>query len=218
MTAVSHMPAKKKTELALCRFKQHLKDVGAKPNADQKRHISTEEAHLKCFNQVTQRLEEYEGWVDEAQYSELLKEGHDSDRLGEIMRAAGRPKPTDRFDAHAIVSGGHAGAFDSRVILAKLGIGIDQHQNGAWLPRSGNDCKKPNNWAMPKAVPHSRTHRNSYYSWIEDELRAIYDDEDEDDLRQATLDHLLHIGKRLQRAAIPPHILVEMRYADLQNT
>ena len=211
MTAIPHLPAKTKLEAALARYTSHVSANGANPTADQKRHIEAERNHLINLGKVMKRLEEYQGWVETAAYEVLVQESHDSERLGENMRAAGRPKPTDRHDAHAIVSGTHAAAALSRIALAELQIGIDEPVNGAWLPRSGNDARASNNWASIGAAPHSRIHRKSYYEWVEEKVEIAGSTSE---LRQT----LTQLGKRLEQGAIPPEIKAEMKYDDLQNS
>lgn len=211
MTNIPTFSPKTRLQLAVDRFEQHIQDMGKHPNPDQQRHLDIERNHIQNLAQITERLREYEGWVENASYESLLNQKHDSKRLGENMRAAGRPKPTDRYDAHAIISGIHERATASRILMATVQVGIDEHQNGAWLPRSGYDARKSNNWAMEKAVPHSRTHRKSLYAFIERRIRSKTTGE-------AMRYELLQIGKRLESGTLPSNILAEMRYDDLQNS
>lgn len=212
MTVNTHIPIKTKLELALGRFEQVLKRSGKEPNADQLRHINAERGHIKTLAQITVRLEEYEQWVEKTSYENLLcDDTHDSDRLGKNLRAVGRSKPTDRYDAHAIVSGKHTAAGESRIKLAEYQIGLDEPDNGVWLPRGGDDARKSNNWATPKSVPHSRIHRKSYYDFVQDRLRGLQ-------TGNAVRVELQRIGDRLTAGALPPNILEEMKYDDLQNS
>ncbi|ROS00204.1 HNH/ENDO VII superfamily nuclease [Sinobacterium caligoides] len=170
MPSVNHAPNCNSSPLesALHQFKQHLGAMGKSPTVHQKRHIELEEGLISNLAQVEQRLEEYEGWVRQATASELREEGHNSKRLGRNLRAAGRAKPDDRCDAHAIVSGKHKYSRLLRITLSMRQIGVDEADNGCWLPRSWS--KDRNHWALSHAVPHSRIHRKSYYRWLEIEL------------------------------------------------
>lgn len=166
-TITSYHP-KSPVELALDRFKAHLNTLPEEPNSHQLRHIKLEEAIIRTLSQVEQRLEEYQGWVRTASVQELKDEEHSSIRLGRNLRAAGRPKPDDRCDAHAIVAGKHGESTELRLRLAMKKIGVDEADNGCWLPRSWS--KDNNHWALPHAVPHSRIHRKTYYRWLERSL------------------------------------------------
>jgi len=211
MTAIPHLPAKTRLEAALVRFQTKMSELGSGPTESQLRHIAVERAHIRSLAEITRRLQEYQGWVEKASYEELLRQPHDSARLGANMRAAGRPKPTDRHDPHAIVAGNHAAAALSRITLAQHCVGIDEHENGAWLPRRGNDAKASKNWATPGAVPHSRIHRKTYFEWIEDQLLSTANGED---VRR----RLLLIGRRLEHGALPPEILEGIKHDRLQNS
>lgn len=233
MTATPKISVRDKLKLALKNFENHLACIGEpacnlKDDDLRKKHIEREKDHIQNLAVITTRLEEYENWVENADYNDLLTQEHDSERLGENMRAAGRAKPSDRYDAHAIVSGKHQAAAPSRIILAEVGVGVDEHHNGAWLPRSGDDARKSNNWATEGAVPHSRVHRKSICENIEKRLKRalktpLLDEfiknrlkpiKDADRIRE----ELKHIGQRLTEGSLPPEILEEINHANLQNT
>lgn len=216
MTGLTHLPAKTKLEVAILDYENHIQKVGNSPTKEQLNHLSQEKAHVDNFAQITQRLEEYYGFVDSPQYDLLTDDQHKSSRLGENMRAVGRPKPTDRYDAHAIVSGGHTQAAQARLKLVKASVGVDEPVNGAWLPRSGKDSFKSNCWATPGAVPHSRTHRNTYYTWVTRQLLPLRGSPGISE-QNLVREKLRIIGERLESGDIPQNILDEMRYDDLQN-
>ena len=97
--------------------------------------------------------------------NKLLNERHYSSRMRLQLTRAGYPCPSDKCDAHAIVSGNHKDAAIMRAVLAWFKVRIDDHHNGCWLPRDRED--RPH---MPKylrnAVPHRNIHTNNYYRWI----------------------------------------------------
>lgn len=213
--ADTHIPAKTKLEHAIQRYEEHIRQSGKDPSPEQLRHIERERMYVESLADLTLKLEEYYGIVDEPKYNLLNNDRHLSERLGKNMRAEGRPKPTERYDAHAIVSGSHTKAAMARITLARVRVGLDDPANGAWLPRGGNDARKSNCWATPGALPHSRTHRNSYYTWVTDQLRPFKSFTSQMKLKE----HLRRIGRMLETGKdVPEKIKQEIRYADLQSS
>jgi hypothetical protein len=75
----------------------------------------------------------------------------------------------DDVDAHHIVARGHRDAYPSRLMLYGWGIGINDADNGVFLPASAN-AKAPE---LAKAVGHDEVHRNAgYYVRVERRLAA----------------------------------------------
>ena len=140
MNAEAHIPAKTKLEYAIQRYENHIKKTGKEPTPEQKVHLARERMYVENLAQITERLEEYFGVIEKPKYN-MLNDEHQSQRLGENMRAKGRAKPTERYDAHAIVSGTHVRAAMSRLKLSETRVGLDDPDNGVWLPRSGNDSR-----------------------------------------------------------------------------
>lgn len=154
-SADSHIPAKTKLEHAVQRYEERIRLSGKNPTHEQQLHLERERMHIESLADLTQKLEDYYKIVDEPKYNLLKNDAHLSERLGKNMRAVGRSKPTERYDAHAIVSGGHTKAAQARITLARVHVGLDDPSNGAWLSRGGNDARKSNCWSTPGAVPHS---------------------------------------------------------------
>ncbi|MGI9279429.1 MAG: AHH domain-containing protein [Endozoicomonas sp.] len=206
-----HQGSRTKLEQAIQRYEDNMVKTGSKFTPAQKRHLERERMYVKNFAQITQRLEDYYGVLDNSDYDLFESDRHKSKRLGENMRAVGRPKPTDRHDAHAVVSGKHAKAALSRIVLATYRVGLDHPNNGAWLPRYKADAYASKNWATPGAVPHLPTHRTTYYEWIELELGSLISQE-------VILNKLRDIGISLESGEeVPNQLLAEMEYEDLQN-
>ncbi|MEV0431357.1 ricin-type beta-trefoil lectin domain protein [Micromonospora sp. NPDC050495] len=87
--------------------------------------------------------------------SPVLVHNCNSARLGNNLRANGEPRPVGvDAQAHHIVPCGCKKALPSQAILAKHGIDIDSAVNGVWMSQKG----------------HAATFRNSYYSWLNDEM------------------------------------------------
>ncbi|WP_028877554.1 AHH domain-containing protein [Teredinibacter turnerae] len=125
---------------------------------------------IKALASVQQRLNEYRQYAAISDAGVLEDEPHDSKRLSKFMQAAGLPKPYFSWHAHAMISGGDERAAELRMILAEVGIGIDDPHNGCWLPARSRDCGR---LPYPKAVPHSRIHRYNYYLWLSIRFLAL---------------------------------------------
>lgn len=92
--------------------------------------------------------------------AEAAKNIQHSRKLGDNMRKA---RPNDKrppnTDAHHIVSVKHPAAERARAILFRNGIGINDADNGVYLP-SKNDIKVKQ---LPNAHPHKTVHTATYY-------------------------------------------------------
>ncbi len=88
-----------------------------------------------------------------------------SKKLADAMKTAGIKRP-DGTDAHHIVAIGHRLAQESRDILAKFGVKLDQAENGVFLP---SNLKSPN----PKgAIVHATlANKYAYYDKVNSYLR-----------------------------------------------
>jgi hypothetical protein len=75
-----------------------------------------------------------------------ISEEPSSERLAKNMEEDGRPRPPNS-DAHHIVAGRDPRAADARRVLIREKIGINEADNGAWLPRQF----------------HWRVHTDEYY-------------------------------------------------------
>ena len=101
-------------------------------------------------------------YIDEGpkmSHQQMIEEEHDSGRLGEHLRISGYDKPTDDFEAHAIVSGAHQKAQIARMILAQFHIRIDDPSNGLWMPNFKRNMKRYPDY--DKA--HRTVHGKIYY-------------------------------------------------------
>lgn len=123
--------------------------------------------------QVQDGIERYREQGRKLDQRALRDEEHNSALLGKHLVEKFGPRPP-RCHAHAIVAGRHYLSAPLRFIMAKLGIRIDDVDNGCWLPENSAATPHP---AFPKAPPHSRIHRYNYYFWISSRLSAIRDEE-----------------------------------------
>jgi len=130
-----------------------------------------------------------------------LQEEHRSRLLAKHLTLSGDPRPNKFCHAHAIISGAHTLAAESRAILAWLGVRIDDPDNGCWLPE--NTAAKTR---MPRrlmsAVPHSRIHRYNYYFWLSQIISTTLKSQNQ--LRQA----LNMIEARLQAGTPPQYVML----------
>ena len=89
--------------------------------------------------------------------------------LGGNLKKAGHAK-FDDVDAHHIVAQGHPDAYPSRLMLYGWGIGINDVDNGVFLPASAS-AKAPE---LADAVGHDDLHRHAvYYVRVERRLGAV---------------------------------------------
>ena len=84
--------------------------------------------------------------------------------LGENLEDAGISRPADSA-AHHIVAGSDARAAEARAILQQEGIGINDAENGVFLPKNSS---VPN---PTGAQVHSTVHTNIYYNAVNSALR-----------------------------------------------
>ncbi len=86
--------------------------------------------------------------------------------LARNLKKAGHTRYDD-VDAHHIVASGHPAAFTSRQMLYDWGIGINDADNGVFLPASASN--KPEK--LENAVGHDEIHRTAlYYGRVEGRL------------------------------------------------
>jgi len=184
---------KSRTELAIEKFVNKECPTQADLNA------------VLVISQIEQGLAKMMGYISEGlsmTRSQLEKEAHCSQSLGDRMAVSGDKRPHTKCHAHAIISGGHAKAVTLRAILAKFKIRIDDPDNGCWLPENTAAIKE-----MParlsKAIPHSRIHRNNYYFWLGSYIK-MSNTTDENYLRF----QLSMIESALQNRTLPDYVML----------
>lgn len=175
-----------------------IEQYGSNPNKSQKNYIDSELAHISMLADLDEKLQKYKSAASSMNSQELRSEKHDSKRLGEHMRASGKPKPDDRVDAHAIVCGGHKESAVLRALMARFKVRIDDPDNGCWLPRRTIDTP---HWAFPRAVPHSRIHRSNYFLWLRNQLLPSKSN-------QSFRIRLQNIENMLQNGTFPPEVML----------
>lgn len=124
---------------------------------------------VTCAASIQSGIEQYRMSCSDKTDIALRSEEHRSDRLGVHLEEKFGTRPA-RCHAHAIVAGKHELAAPIRLRMAKLGIGIDDVDNGCWLPESTAATPHPQ---MPKAPPHSRIHRYNYYFWLNNRFSSV---------------------------------------------
>jgi hypothetical protein len=157
--------------------------------------------------QVQYGLDRYRAQALNMTFDDFITEKHRSGRLAKMMARAGEARPSNRCDAHAIVSGGHRFSAVSRAVMAWCGMRIDDPYNGCWLPRCEED--KPH---MPphlrKAVTHNRIHREAYYDWLRMLINRTSIKSIDDLIRVLGM-----VKMRLQSSALPPRVIPPERKA-----
>ncbi|TMR22623.1 hypothetical protein ETD86_10830 [Nonomuraea turkmeniaca] len=108
-----------------------------------------------------------------------------ADKLRRGLIGAGFPEPSTPHSPHHIVAGNSPRAAPARAVLDKFGIGVNDAENGVWLPRSSGS---PN---PTGASVHSRIHTNDYYDHVNKLMSGAR-------TRGEALDVIDHIRKQLQ--------------------
>lgn len=89
----------------------------------------------------------------------MIKEEHNSRRLGDFLSCQGYTRPGDEFEAHALVSGGNPRAAVAREIIAQYKIRIDEPTNGLWLPNFKRNLGQNPDYSNA----HRPVHKKVYY-------------------------------------------------------
>ncbi|UTA49311.1 AHH domain-containing protein [Simiduia sp. 21SJ11W-1] len=135
--------------------------------------VQHERGRIQVIAQVQAGLAKYRQDAKDKDVDELEDEKHCSQRLGDHMRADGFARPGPYWHAHAIVAGCDTRAWQLRALLAECSVGIDDADNGCWLP---SRTKYTGQQPYPKAVPHSRIHRHNYFAWLNIRFAGVFDE------------------------------------------
>jgi len=191
---------------------EQQKETREKDLASALRHLKVERLRALTQIQVCFQLEEYqqaakiasEGDFDEQlETQQILMEEkhHPTDKLANLMRMEGRPQPSPQFTPHHIVQGKgkRDNAYLARVALHAAGIGINDPNNGAWMPRTKAD---KGHWAYPNAMAHCEIHTINYETWVLNSIRRI---ETTDHMRTA----LIMLRTHLKNGTQPPEVTMK---------
>ncbi|MFE3270833.1 AHH domain-containing protein [Streptomyces sp. NPDC059215] len=107
-----------------------------------------------------------------------------ADKLRNALNAAGDLEPATPHSPHHIVAGNSPKAAPARAQLDLFGIGINDAENGVWLPRSSSS-PNPNGLSV-----HSRIHTNDYYNHVNDLMSGARN-------RDEALDVIQHVRRQL---------------------
>ncbi|MET8198042.1 AHH domain-containing protein [Micromonospora taraxaci] len=108
-----------------------------------------------------------------------------AEKLRNALLAAGDLEPSTPHSPHHIVAGNSLKAAPARAQLDRFGIGVNEAENGVWLPR---DSSSPN---PTGASVHSRIHANEYYNYVNDLIGGARS-------RSEALDVSSHVRRQLQ--------------------
>ncbi|MCL6272272.1 AHH domain-containing protein [Sansalvadorimonas sp. 2012CJ34-2] len=162
-------------ERAICEFENKAETFhSARKNssciqqelARKKAHLDLQRRTTEACAQVQTQLDIYR---DEARKKKLLNKEephHPTETLAKFMSIEGYPKPDKNCECHHIIQGkgkSQVYATQARLRLHMCGIGINDPDNGVWLPSNINDTP---HWAMKKALPHKVIHTAKYDQWV----------------------------------------------------
>ncbi|MFD3483256.1 RHS repeat-associated core domain-containing protein [Streptomyces sp. NPDC058665] len=106
-------------------------------------------------------------------------------KLRNALNAAGDLEPATPHSPHHIVAGNSPKAAPARAQLDRFGIGVNDAENGVWLPRSSSS---PNPTGLSV---HSRVHTNDYYASVNNLMSGARN-------RSEALDVIDHFRRQLQ--------------------
>ena len=148
--------------------------------------------------QIQDGIARYRARISGMTSQQLLTEEHSSLRLARHLVERHGERPS-KCHAHAIVAGRHKFAAPTRALMAALRIGIDDPDNGCWLPENTAATPHP---TFPKAPPHSRIHRAAYFQWLRIRLGSIR-------VEAAFRTQLNIIARMIQNGDLPSQILAK---------
>ncbi|MEV7536787.1 polymorphic toxin-type HINT domain-containing protein [Streptomyces hydrogenans] len=108
-----------------------------------------------------------------------------ANKLRNALNAAGDVEPATPHSPHHIVAGNSPKAASARAQLDRFGIGVNDAENGVWLPRSSSS---PNPHGLSV---HSKIHTNEYYTYVNDLMSGARN-------RSEALDVIGHVRRQLQ--------------------
>jgi len=166
--------------------------------AHKQRTLASNRRSIACQASIKYNLAQYQqdnrgnnsesAVEDDARFDRMEAEPHHPTyRLVRNMWAAGDIAPDNNCSAHHIVEG-HGKrikdkitgeyvqspvAVEARLTLHEARIGINDPDNGVWLPKN---MKFVPHWAMPKALPHSIIHTRLYEEFVLGRIRGRTDE------------------------------------------
>ena len=172
------------------------------------RQLELERMRTEAYIEVQAQLAEYQAFGRQSSNSSdgraaLRSEAHHPTKvLAKYMRAAGKPRPSDKHTPHHIVlgKGKTKAAGLTRLHIHSYGIRINDPDNGVWLVKNRKDVP---HWSMPQAQSHLTIHTHNYETWI---LRSVRVTRSEIALRQKLnmLADMLQTGNQPKHVTLPP--------------
>ena len=95
-----------------------------------------------------------------------------AEALGAALEESGDFQPDDNYEPHHIVPWDHPRAAEARGILSDAGIGVDDAENGVWLPRTTRDQDAREGTRSDAFSSHDSAHTASNIDDLTDRLRA----------------------------------------------
>lgn len=153
-----------------------------------KAYLEQQRLSIESMASVQEQLAHYQNQCRDTSQENRAKmrqeEHHPTKDLERYMRVSGIPKPDEHCTCHHIIMGHgrskksqktgkrvqSAAAISARLKLHQVGIGINDPSNGVWLPKNMNHVP---HWLMPKALPHSVIHTDTYEVWMRNIMQTV---------------------------------------------
>ncbi|MGH1471634.1 MAG: AHH domain-containing protein [Cellvibrionaceae bacterium] len=185
---------------------QDVRDARQKELKVIQEHLENQRVNAMVLADIQTKLDAYQeegrqatvgtrSEVQKKQAALLAERHHPTQNLEGMLKAACRPKPSQRHSAHHIVlgKGRIARTNQVRVRMHIQGIRINDPDNGVWLPMTKADTP---NWAMPDSMAHKQYHTNEYEEKV---AERIFMSRNEQQIRM----QLRLIGKALEQNKFP---------------
>jgi hypothetical protein len=122
--------------------------------------------------------------------------------LGYALERAAMPRPPDH-EAHHIVLVSHRDAAGhceaAREILAASGVGVNDAENGIWLPRTSRTSRGIAAVRSDAASSHDNIHTRIYFEALQRELLRAYESTGPEGVRM----QLASIRMRIEQGTFP---------------
>ena len=155
--AEKHLYEMSPLERAISEFERKAEDFHSSNGDLDKKELEGKRDHLNLQRMTTEACAQVQSQLDiyreEARNKKLSNKNenhHPTDTLAKFMSAEGYPKPDKNCECHHIIQGkGRSQVFatQARLRLHMCGVGINDPDNGVWLPSNIKDVP---HWAMKK--------------------------------------------------------------------
>jgi hypothetical protein len=106
--------------------------------------------------------------TDDPNLDETRSSTH-AEALAESLEREGSPRPPNHEPHHVVPANDPRGARATE-ILEEAGIGVDDAQNGVWLPRTSAGASTPGGIQAEAATSHDSVHTTRYFTELTERL------------------------------------------------